>query len=304
MNLSIIIVSWNTCDLLKGCLTSIYTYPPRGPFEVLVVDNASIDGSAQIVKEHFPYVRLIENHENVGFARANNQAIAQTDSRYVLLLNPDTRVLPSALEVLIRFMDKHPGAGAAGSRLLNSDGSLQTSCYPAPSLSRELWRLHHLDKIHPYGVYVMQGWDPETPHSVDMLQGASLLLRREALDEVGLLDEGFFIYTEEVDLCYRLKKAGWRLFWVPQSQVIHYEGQSTQLVSKEMFLQLYQSKMIYFRKHSGRLAAWMYKVILFSAGFTRLLVSPLALFERPQHRKRHLMLASNYFNLLRTLPGM
>jgi GT2 family glycosyltransferase len=304
MKLSIVIVNWNTRDLLRECLTSIYHHPPSAAFEVVVVDNASTDGSMQMLKGCFRHIRLIENHENIGFACGSNQAIEQSTGHYVLMLNPDTKVKPGALEALIEFLDANPRVGAAGSRLLNPDGTLQTSCYPLPTLSKELWRLFHLDKFHAYGVYSMQAWDLDSPRSVDVLKGASLILRREALDQVGLLDEDYFIYSEEVDLCYRLKELGWQLFWVPQSQVIHHEGQSTQLISREMFLQLYRSKLIFFRKNHGGLAAHIYKVILFAAGFTRLIASPLAWLERSPKRQQHLWLAGNYFRMIKSLPSM
>jgi GT2 family glycosyltransferase len=304
MKLSIIIVSWNTRELLRACLTSIYTRSLSDPFEVFVIDNDSTDGSSGMIRERFPQVHLTENHENMGFARANNQAIQRSTGRYVLLLNPDTKVKAGALEALVEFMDTNPRVGAAGSRLIYSDGSLQSSCHPEPSLSRELWRLFHLDRLHPYALYAMDTWDLETPRLVDALQGASLILRRRALDQVGLFDEDYFVYSEEVDLCHRLKKKGWELYWVPQSQVIHYEGQSTQQVSREMFLHLYRGKLLYFRKHHGWLATHIYRAILFTAGLARLLFAPLALFERPQQRQHHLSLASNYVHLLLALPGM
>jgi N-acetylglucosaminyl-diphospho-decaprenol L-rhamnosyltransferase len=302
--LSIIIVSWNTRELLEGCLTSIYAHPPHGEFEVFVVDNASSDGSAQMVEEHFPPVRLIENSENIGFARANNLAIQQGIGRYVLLLNPDTEVKPGAIEALVEFMDDNPRAGAAGSCLLSPNDTLQPSCHPEPTISRELWRLFHLDKLYPYAIYPIERWDLKTPRLVDALQGACIILRRKALDQVGLLDEDFFIYSEEVDLCYRLRKSGWEIFWVPQSRVVHLGGQSTQQASKEMFLHLYRGKLLYFRKHHGWLAALIYKAILISAGFARLLVTPLAWFEQPSARQRHLTLARNYIRMLKVLPGM
>jgi GT2 family glycosyltransferase len=304
LKLSIIIVNWNTCDLLDGCLSSIYTHPPADLFEVFVVDNGSTDGSVRMVMRRFPQVCLIENHVNLGFSRANNQAIKETTCPYILLLNPDTEVKQGALDTLIDFMDDHPEVGAAGSRLLNPDGTLQVSCYPEPTHSREVWRLFHLDKFHPYGLYPMHTWDSETPRSVEVLQGASLILRRQALDQIGLLDEDYFVYSEEVDLCHRLKTAGWRLYWVPRSLVIHYEGQSTQQVSKEMFMHLYRGKLLYFRKHHGPLSVFLYKCILLTAGLARLSLGPLACFERPPQRQYHLTLASNYLRMILALPRM
>lgn len=304
MKLSIIIVSWNVCSFLKGCLTSLYAYPPAEDFEVFVVDNASKDGSHTMVKDSFPEVQLIENKENLGFARANNQGIKKSSGRYVLLLNPDTEVKPGSLESLVEFMDSHPEVGAAGSRYQNPDGSLQISCYPRPTLVREVWRLFHLDKFKQYAGYPVRSWDMETPRPVDTLQGASLILRRQTLDQVGLLDEDFFVYSEEVDLCYRIWKAGWGLYWVPQSQIIHFGGQSTQQESRKMFLQLYKSKLLYFRKHYGWGSVFIYKLILFAASFTRLLMVPIVWFEPPVKRQKHLTLAGNYFHLLFSLPGM
>ena len=269
-----------------------------------MVDNASTDNSAGMMRERFPQVQLIENDENVGFAKANNQAILLSNGQYVILLNPDTQIKPGALDTLVRFMDENPQAGAAGPKLLNPDGTLQTSCSPTPTLSRELWRLFHQDKIRPYGEYDMGTWDLEEPRQVDILQGACLIIRRGVLDQVGLLDEDYFIYSEEVDLCYRMKKAGWQLYWVPQAEIIHYGGESTSQVAEDMFLQLYRSKIIFFRKHYGWFSAQIYKLILSVAAITRLMVSPIAWLERPSKRQRHIAVAGYYRRLLASLPGM
>ena len=153
MDLSIVIVSWNTSDMLLSCLTSIFDHPPQCHFDVWVVDNASSDISAAMVRQRFPQVHLIENRVNAGFARANNQAIRQSNGYFLLLLNPDTEVKPGALELLVRFLRRHRQVGGAGPRLLNPDGTLQPSCHPGPTLTRELWRLFHLDVIYPYGFY-------------------------------------------------------------------------------------------------------------------------------------------------------
>jgi GT2 family glycosyltransferase len=272
--------------------------------EVLVVDNASSDDSATMVSQCFPWVHLIQSSENVGFARANNQAIRQSKGRYLLLLNPDTVVLKDALEVLLEFMETHPKVGAAGPRLLNPDGTLQVSCYPALTLTRELWRLLHLDILYPYGSFKMRAWSITAYRKVDIVQGACLIMRRDIVEQVGALDEDYFIYTEEVDLCYRIRQAGWSICWVPNAQVIHYGGQSTQQVAAEMFLQLYRSKLLYFRKHHGLLAVHLYKLILFVTGGIRLLFSPLARFEQPSSRQQHEALAKNYRQLLNALPMM
>lgn len=304
MKLSIVIVSWNTKDLLEACLRSIYAYPLDQPFEVWVVDNKSKDDSVAMVRAQFPQVELIASDENRGFAGGNNQAIPHCQGEYILLLNPDTEVMPEALNELVAFMDKFPEAGAAGSRLLNADGTLQPSCHPVPTLSREFWRMFYLDALVPYGTYDMHKWDMEQPREVDVLMGASMLLRKTALDKVGLLDEGYFMYSEEVDLCFRLQKAGWKLFWVPQSQVVHYWGQSAKQVLAEMFLQLYRGKLRFFRKHYGVVAVWLYKIVLGLAALLRLALAPLVWLRKSDQRQYQLHMAGHYGRLLLTLPSM
>jgi|MudIll2142460700_1097286.scaffolds.fasta_scaffold106072_2 hypothetical protein len=304
MDLSLIVVSWNTRELTRQCLKSIFSLPASLDREVFVVDNASTDGSSQMVRENFPEVNLLDNAQNAGFAAANNQAIGLSTGRYVLLLNSDTVVKPGALDRLVEFMDAHSQAGAAGARLLNPDGSLQYSCSPAPTLEHEVRRMFHLPGVRPDGYYEMKNWDSQTPIRVDVLLGACLLLRRHALEQVGLMDEGYFMYSEEVDLCHRIQVAGWQLYWVPQATVVHYGGQSTQQASEEMFLHLYESKLRYFRKHHGRTTVVIYKMILTGASLIRLLLFPLAWLERPPRREAHLALAENYQRLLVNLPGM
>ncbi|VAW38232.1 Glycosyl transferase, family 2 [hydrothermal vent metagenome] len=304
MKLSIVIVSWNTKDLLEACLRSVYGYPLDQPFEVWVVDNHSKDDSVAMVRAQFPQVELIASEDNLGFAGGNNQAIPHCQGEYILLLNPDTEVKPEALNALVAFMDSQPDAGAAGSRLLNADGSLQPSCNPMPTLGREFWRMFYLDKLIPLGVYDMEKWDVAEPREVDVLMGASMLLRKEVLNTVGLLDEGYFMYSEEVDLCFRLQKAGWRLFWVPQSQVVHYWGQSAKLVLAKMFLQLYRGKLRFFRQHYGRLTVFFYKIVLGLAALFRLALLPLALLRNSEQRDNKLHMARHYGRLLLALPKM
>jgi GT2 family glycosyltransferase len=304
MKLSIVIVNWNTGKLLEKCLDSLFSNPPEVEFEVWVVDNASSDQSVSMVKSAFPRVNLIKNEENLGFAGANNQAIRRCTGEYVLLLNPDTEIRADALQVLVDFMERHPVAGGAGAKILNPDGTLQVSCYPAPTLSREFWRLFQLDRVRYYGIYDMAAWDPDRDREVDVIQGACLILRARALEEVGLLDVDYFMYTEEVDVCYRLRKARWKLIWVPGARVVHYGGQATQQVATEMFLELYRSKILYFTKHHGGLAANLYKSIVFAATLARLSVSPFALFEERRARDKHISLANNYRRLLSKLFSM
>jgi GT2 family glycosyltransferase len=273
--------------------------------EIIVVDNASTDGSVELVRTRFPWVRLLENHQNAGFGKANNQAYRQCSGRYILLLNPDTELRPGALELLIAYMEKNPQAGISGARLLNTDGSLQQSCYREPTPARELWSLFHFDKFFPgLADYNVGEWDLNRNPQVEVLKGACMLLRREAINDQQLFDEAYFMYSEEVDLCRRIRASGWSLNWVPQAEVVHHEGQSTRQAAGSMFLHLYQAKLLYFRKNSGGWAARYYKIVLLLAALARLAVAPLAWLEHPDNRRRHLALASRYWELLRLLPEM
>ena len=308
-DLSVIIVNWNTRALLVACLETVQQEVQALRkqdiyVETIVVDNASDDGSADTIRARFPWATLIENAENVGFPGANNQAMRVCQGHYVLLLNSDTEVRSGALKALLDFGKQNPAAGAFGARLLNTDGSLQHSCYPVPTLLRELWRMFHLDALYPFGVYRMAHWDIRQPREVDVLLGACIMLRREVLDAIGLMDESFFMYSEEVDLCYRVQMGGWSLYWVPTAQIMHHGGQSTKQIASEMFLRLYQSKLQFMRKHYGPFAGGLYKAILGSATLVRLLMTPLSYLEFTDKRQQHLRLAMNYRRLLFTLPQM
>jgi len=304
MKLSIVIVSWNTADILAQCLDSIYENPPCGEFEIWVVDNASSDNSVEMIRNRFPQVNLIENDNNPGFARANNQAIRECKGEFILLLNPDTLILDDALNTMISYLETHPDVGALGPCILNPDETLQTSSYPRPTIGREFWRLLRLDSIRPYGTYRMEDWSLDKAHAVETLLGACILIRGALIQIVGLLDEDYFMYTEEIDYCFRMSNEGWRLIWLPQAKIIHYGGQSTQQVATDMFLQLYLSKLLYFRKHHGFLSGYVYKFVLLIATLTRLIIVPLAAFQSQPKREINMALAHNYYRLLITLPTM
>jgi GT2 family glycosyltransferase len=269
-----------------------------------LIDNASSDDSLELVKREYPLVKIIANQENVGFSRANNQGIRQCQAEFIALLNPDAVVQPFAIKRLVDFLNTHPETGIVGPRLLNADGTPQGSCYPFPTLTRELWRLLHLDKIHSFGSYNQSNWDLTRPQEVDSIQGACMLIRREVFDQIGLLDEDYFMYTEEIDFCYRAKKAGWKIVWLPTAEVIHYGGQSTRQAATSMFLQLYRSKLLFFRKHYGRLVAWIYKLIIFFVSLIRLTLTPFAWLEKLPKREQHLALSCNYLRLIAALPQL
>ena len=238
--------------------------------------------------------------ENAGFARANNQGLAQAQGRYVLLLNPDTEVHPGALEALVAFMDAHPQAGACGARLLNADGSLQPACHPMLTPGREFWRLLFLERLRPRATYPMHRWDTVTPRRVEVIKGACLLLRRAALDQVGVLDDSYFMYTEEVDLCYRLAQAGWELWYVPAAVVTHYGEASSRQVREEMYVQLYRSKIQFYRKFGGAPRARLAKTLLALAYAPRWLAAAAGSLFSPTLARP----ARIFRRLLAELPGM
>jgi len=275
-DLSIAIVSWNTRDLLDQCLESVYASSAGLGFETIVVDNASDDGSADMVASRYPDVELIQNRMNLGFAAACNLAFKHSTGRYFLLLNSDTIVLGGALKAMIEFMDSHPDAGAAGCRLLNRDGSLQRSCSRFPDLITELFDALYLSKLFPksrlFGCYSMSYWGFDEVREVDFAGGSCLIVRREAVEEVGLLDEGFFMYTEEADWCYRMWEQGWKVYYFPDAQVIHLGGESVRRYGSDILLQLYASRNRFIRKHRGSMAAAAHRTIVGLGALCRLSV--------------------------------
>ncbi len=271
LDLAIVIVSWNVRGLLEACLASVYENLKGSNLRggVWVVDNASTDGSAEMVRERFPQARLMANETNVGFAAANNQALrargfASAEShelpRYVLLLNPDTEVLGDALTTMVGFLDENPHAGVAGAKLLYPDGQLQHSAFAFPTLAQAFFDFfplqYRLLNSRLNGRYPRRLYEGGEPFPIDHPLGAALMARGEAIQEVGLLDERFFIYCEEIDWCMRMRKAGWDVYCVPRAEVVHHEAKSTRQVRGEMFVALWRSRYLLFEKHYGRFYQW------------------------------------------------
>jgi hypothetical protein len=255
-DVSIIIVSWNTREVLHNCLYSVYGQTGGAGginFEVIVVDNASTDGSVEMVKSDFQDVILIENCENKGFAAATNQGIAIAAGRYVLLLNSDTVVLNNAIGEVIAVAEANPEAAVVGCRILNPDRSLQISCFMFPSILNLVLSSSYLYKLFPrsrfFGRERMTWWDRNDTREVEVVTGCFMLVRKKAIEQVGVLDERFFMYAEETDWCYRFHKNKWRIFFTPDAQVIHLGGQSSRKIRSQMYLQLRGSILLFFRKH-------------------------------------------------------
>jgi len=282
LDLSIIIVNWNTRDLLTRCLQSVYDTMSNLDFEVIVVDNASNDGSQAMVRQRFPQVRLIENDQNVGFASANNQALTVSQGHYSLLLNSDTVVLPHALEKMAQFADAHSEAGIIGCRLLNSDGSLQKSWASFPTFWSEVLGRNFRAR--------RQVEEESLAYEVDWVGGACLLVQPAAINEVGLLDESFFMYSEETDWCFRMRRQGWKVYYLPGVEVIHLGGGSASRANATQLVRLYDSKIRFFRKHYGARQTSLLRyglAVVNALGLTRrALTWPLQWQRREQVRRR------------------
>ena len=250
MDLSIIIVNWNTRNLLCQCIDSLTQVLRKIDTEIFVVDNGSADGSVATVREKFPGVKLIENTVNMGFARANNQAIYQSSGEYLLFLNPDTRVKNEAIPTMLSFMSAHAKAGLVGAQLLNADGSRQNSIANFPSLATELLNKSLLRRLFPEK-FPGKERDYPGPVEVDSVIGACMLVRRETVEQVGLLDEGYFLFLEETDWCFRMKKAGWKIYHIPGAEVLHFQGKSAGAQKAKARIEYYRSRYHYFRKNRG-----------------------------------------------------
>jgi N-acetylglucosaminyl-diphospho-decaprenol L-rhamnosyltransferase len=307
-DLSIVIVNWNVRELLRRCLDSVAGSSKGGnenrlSLQLIVVDNASSDGSVEMLRSEFPHVELIVNDRNLGFTRGNNQGISVSDGRNVLLLNPDTEVLDNALGEMVAYMDEYPGVGALGPQLIYADGRVQSSRRRFPGLDTAFLESTFLQQSFPHNSilrrYYVLDWAEDETQEVDWLVGACLLMRRKALDEVGPLDERFFMYSEEMDWCYRAKKQGWKVVYLPAARVIHHEGKSSEQVLPMRHIQFQRSKVLFFKKHRG---GWLVEALRFYLLFTYLwqtLVESLKWLvghKRPLRQQR----AAAYWQVLRS----
>ena len=249
MKLSVVIVSYNVRELLTACIDSVVKASEGIDAEVFVVDNKSADDTVEVISRDYPWVHLINNKENLGFSKANNIAIRQSEGEFVLLLNPDTVVAEGTLRGVVEFMDQHPEAGGAGVRMHNADGTLAPEsrrAVPTPLVAAR--KMLGFTKR-----YYMSNLPWDKPGKIEVVSGAFMMLRRKAIDQVGLLDEDFFMYGEDIDLSYRLLKGGWQNWYLPLD-IIHYKGQSTQKSDFRYVHVFYQAMLIFFRKHYSHLS--------------------------------------------------
>lgn len=251
IDLSIIIVNWNTCDMLRDCLASVYAGLDTLQTEVFVVDNGSSDASLAMLAAEFPRVMTIANPDNRGFAAANNQALVRAKGRHVMLLNTDTLVHDSVLPDAVAFLDANPRVGVMGPRILNRDGSVQASATSYPSLGRLLGQTLGLNHIPALDGYRMLGWDRRGFRAVEVISGCAMLVRREAMEQVGLLDAGFFFYGEETDWCRRFATAGWQVVFAPVGEITHFGGGSVRSLNHRRDVMLTEGTVRLHRKHGG-----------------------------------------------------
>lgn len=271
LDLSIVIVNWNTREFLDRCLASIHKSLSGLRFEVIVADNNSSDGSAKMIREKYPRVRLIENKMNYGFARANNQAIGESRGRYVLVLNSDTILFSGTIEKLIEFMDGRKEAGAVSPRILNVDGSIQSQGRDLPSLSSTFLQYFLPHRIYRIIEDLLRRQKGEILQ-VDGLSGSAMLIRKKALLSVGLFDEKLPLYAEDIDLCYRIKKAGWKMYCCANVSISHLEGASTSLVPVKSKVKADIAPYAYFEKHYGKRVALLVRMMIAISAAMRMMV--------------------------------
>jgi hypothetical protein len=336
IDLSILIVSWNVRDLLAACLDSIAAAPitiipatnsPVGAgletrpsplaasgegdqggevnVEVIVVDSASADGSADMIRERFPWVMLIAKTDNIGFTRGNNDALEASQGRYLMLLNPDTAVHDDALNRLVAYLDANPEVGIVGPRVLNADGSTQSTRRRFPTLLTAIFESTWLQGLAPRRVlnyYYVADQPDDGTFDVDWVQGCALVARRDVYAQIGPLDPGYVMYSEELDWCRRAKSAGWRVVYVGDARITHYGGKSSEQVQAHRHIYFQQSKIRYFRKFHGPAAAFALRVFLLLSYMVQIVqesVKALIGHKRPMRRAR----IATYLQVIRALAG-
>lgn len=298
LDVSIIIVNYNTRQLTLDCLASVYASKTSYQYEVIVIDNASHDGSVEAIRDGYPEIQLITNRDNTGFAVANNQGMEVAKGRYILLLNSDTVVQPDTLHTMIGFMDRHPEMGASGCKVILPDGSLDKACkrgFPTPSAS--FYYAFGISRLFPdrpkFNQYQLGHLSPDDEYPVDCLVGAFMLVRRETIDQVGGLDETFFMYGEDIDWCYRIKEAGWGIFYYPRTYIVHYKGGSARRKPLKITYEFHRAMWVFHRKHYAKkynlltnTAVWMGISLKFTLSLLRSKLSPPSRQVRTETRLR------------------
>lgn len=278
MDLSIIVLNYKTRDLTLACLESVFSSATSYTYEVILIDNASNDGIIPMVNEQFPQIICIANTDNVGFSKANNQGIRVSKGRYVLLLNSDTIVQPDTLDVMHRFMDENPLVGASGCKIVLPDGSLDKACkrgFPTPSAS--FYYAFGFSKLFPnsprFNQYQLGYLSPDEAYPIDSLVGAFMLIRREAIEQVGMLDEEFFMYGEDIDWCYRIKEAGWINYYYPRTQIVHHKGASSRRKPFKIIYEFHRAMILFHNKHYRKKYSWITNAMVYAGVSLKFILS-------------------------------
>lgn len=286
-DLSIVIVSYNTLEMTRACLASVYENAGPLSIQVIVVDNDSKDGSVAMVQGDFPQVELILNHENKGFAAANNQGFRVANGAFVLLLNSDTVVLGDVLDRSVQYLKNRPEVGAMGCRVLNTDRSMQSTCSGYPTLSRLLMMTTGLDRLSSvFDRYRLRSWLRDSERDVEVISGCYMLVRREIIENIGGLDESFFFFGEETDWCLQMRKAGWSLKFAPVGEIIHHGGGSVKKLNYRRDVMLTDATIRLHKKNGGLLRARLAFLILFLFNGSRALFWMLVSLVKPSGHDR------------------
>ena len=307
--LTVIIVSWNVCDDVLQCIASVYRNSPSSPFGIILVDNQSSDNTVALVREQYPAVRIIENDCNLGFAAANNMGIKQAAGEYILFLNPDTIVQPRALDMLLNYMQEHPDVGICGPQILNPDMTIQRSVRRFPTFKAIFYRFTVLKYLGLFRSYfyqwTMRAFDHTEEVSAEQLIGAALMAQTKLVKELAGFDERFFMYYEEVDLCLRIKNAGFQVIFYPVPKIVHLGGQSAKQIPAKVRFMMLRSLVLFMKKHhgdiKGRSLIFFFKIGVFTRQFfemTIYLIASVFSLARPQVLKKNFLRAKSCFLFL------
>jgi GT2 family glycosyltransferase len=302
MDISIVIVSWNAKRYVEECLTSLETLNKDVSIEIIVVDNASTDGTVGLIRNRFPCVRLVESEKNLGFARANNLGIALTRGKYICLMNPDVKVPADCLSKMYQYMEKEAAIGLLGPKMLGPDGDTRRSGMRFPTLWNCFLRATAMDSLSMgtglFGGFLMSDFEFDTTRDIDVLNGWFWLARRAAVDEVGLLDERFFMYGEDIDWCKRFHNAGWRVVFYPEAEAVHYGGASSSNAPVRFYLEMQRANLQYWKKHHGPISSYAYCLTVWLNHLVRTLGYSLVYLLKSSARQEA------YFKIRRSLACM
>ena len=306
--LSVVIITHNSEQFIDGCLSSVQSQVVTDPFEVIVVDNASEDGSRKLLVEKFDHVTLIKHATNRGFAAANNDGIRAAAGKFVLLLNVDTIVTQGAFQTMVSYLKGNAKVAALGPKIVNRDGSLQRTGVSFPSLWSVLTEVLFLDVLFPtsrfFGSHRRLFDSPDSVQDVDYLQGSCLLLRKEALDECGMLDERFFMYFEENDLCRRMKHNGWVVRYIPDAVITHFGGGATGYYDQDRIAMFHRSYLLYLRKHEYVVRGMLFRVLLFLRALVRAFLFVLCGIIVPERRREFFSRMIGNIDAMKIMVGL